>query len=131
MSIIRIKRPLQWFDALRKYHIIIDGSKAGTISPGKTVEFPVEVGNHTIKVKIDWYSSDTLSLNVEANETKDYTVSSVKYGWLLLWLGIFSAYLLVNKYLYGIILFGIIVLTLTPYFIIKNKYLTIKEITHE
>ena len=131
MSIIRIKRQLQWFDALRKYNIIIDGSKAGTIAPGKTVDFPVEAGNHTISVKIDWYSSPNMSINIEANETKDLAVSSVKYGWVLLLLGIFMVYLLVNKFIYGIILFGIVILTLTPYFIFKNKYLTIKEISNE
>ncbi len=36
MAILRIKRPVEFINLLRNYHIYIDGKKAGSIANGKT-----------------------------------------------------------------------------------------------
>ena len=79
MATIRINRPNEWANINRNYKIYIDGRFAGEIANDTTKEFPTTEGQHTIIAKIDWCSSQEISINVSAYETKCLTVSCSCY----------------------------------------------------
>jgi DivIVA domain-containing protein len=53
-----------WRDRLRKYNIRIDGETVSRLSEFQTETFPLEPGPHVIQAKIDWGTSQKLSLNL-------------------------------------------------------------------
>jgi len=84
MPILRIKRAAEFINLLRNYQIYINGKKAGSVANGKTKDFIVPAGQHTVKAKIDWCSSPEISLNVEENNIEIVRVKGFKWGnWLL------------------------------------------------
>ena len=56
-------------DAKRAYKIELDGSVAGKISAGESVELNVEPGPHRIRLKVDWCSSNYLDFQAAPGET--------------------------------------------------------------
>jgi hypothetical protein len=63
-----IKRKPQFTDAIRSYHILIDDVEAGKISIDETVEFCLSPGNHSLKLELDWMSSNIIELTIEKGE---------------------------------------------------------------
>ena len=49
-------------DALRAYRVQIDGRTAGEVWPGGAVEVPVPPGEHTVRIRLDWTGSDSLTV---------------------------------------------------------------------
>jgi hypothetical protein len=55
-------------DRARKYKVLIDGKKVGTIGKGKRVSFDVPRGSHEVMLKIDWARSEPLRVDLAENE---------------------------------------------------------------
>ncbi|MEZ0068468.1 hypothetical protein ABIA32_004493 [Streptacidiphilus sp. MAP12-20] len=59
-----------WQDCLRAYVVFIDGREVGRIRRGRQLEWAVEPGTHTVKLTVDWCSSEsalvTLAPGVDA-----------------------------------------------------------------
>jgi hypothetical protein len=56
-------------DRNRLYKIEIDGLIVGEIWPAQTLSFNVRPGEHEVRVKIDFMSSNRLKINVNSLET--------------------------------------------------------------
>jgi hypothetical protein len=52
----------------RKYKVIVDGSEIGKIAQDETMKLKVCPGDHEIKLKIDWGSSNTLVFNAQTGQ---------------------------------------------------------------
>jgi len=61
---IRITRKWAYVNGFRAYKIFIDGVYHGKIKNGKTEEFEVENGRHTVCAKMDWVGSPDLIVEV-------------------------------------------------------------------
>lgn len=61
---IRVVRASGWIDRLRAYQVIVDGKTVGEIFDGETRVFAVSPGRHQIRLKIDWFGSNILGLEV-------------------------------------------------------------------
>ena len=67
---IIISRPSRSYNMLRGYKIFIDDRQVGKLSNGKTQEFEVMPGLHTVTAKIDWCRSQHLTIHIREGETK-------------------------------------------------------------
>lgn len=56
----------------------MNGEKIGLIGNAETKEFEVEPGVYTLKTKIDWCGSETLTLNVSEKESKRFELKGFK-----------------------------------------------------
>lgn len=65
MPNIILKRDSGWADGVRKYKILLDGNVLCKIADGETLTLPIEAGQHTIKVKIDWCGSKVINFTVQ------------------------------------------------------------------
>ena len=95
MATIRIQRTNEYQNAIRKINIYIDGKKAGSIENGKTIDFSVETGSHTIVAKIDWCRSQELKLECKENSINSIQLSGNKSIFLALYYTTFAR----SKYL--------------------------------
>ena len=55
-----IARDGAWTDSLRAYKIVVDGTERASIRQKETVSLPVEPGEHTLRLTIDFLGSDTV-----------------------------------------------------------------------
>jgi hypothetical protein len=76
MATIRISRVNEYVNRVRKIKLLIDGVEFNTISNGETKDLEIPVGAHTIQAKIDWCSSNKLTVNISENTTKEIELSS-------------------------------------------------------
>ena len=84
MATIKIQRTSEYINSLRNYRIFIDGQKIGTIANGKTKEFEITAGRHSIVGKIDWCSSPELTVDLNDNDTKTFLIGGFKNGnWIM------------------------------------------------
>ena len=84
MATIKIQRTSEYINLLRDYRLFIDGQKIGTIANGKTKEFEVTPGQHSIVAKIDWCSSPELTFDFSDTDTKTVLIGSFKNGnWIM------------------------------------------------
>ena len=102
MAAIRISRDSGYADRLRAYSVMVDGSEVGSVRDGEMKVFPVEAGEHTVRAKIDWAGSKTLTFAVGENEEAAFRVKSNLRGTRLffaLWYSTFgsSSYLLLEE----------------------------------
>ena len=68
MTSVKISRISEFASKFRKYKIIVDGDNMGTIKDGKTVEIPVQPGEHELYLKIDWCRSNKITFNIADEE---------------------------------------------------------------
>ena len=61
---INLTRRNAFKDMFRAYQVFIDGVHVGNIKRKQTKSFPVEKGRHAIYVKIDWFRSNCLVVDV-------------------------------------------------------------------
>lgn len=78
MPIITITRNNEFINRLRPYRIYMDGKPLGKIANGKTMEFTVPAGTHTLQAKIDWCASPELSFSVWDGNTASFHVGGFK-----------------------------------------------------
>jgi len=83
MAMIRITRTNEFTNRFRDYRIFIDGRFAGVIANGETKDFATIAGTHTVIAKIDWCSSEEVTVHFSNGETKDFVVGGNKTGGLL------------------------------------------------
>jgi hypothetical protein len=64
-SIIRVRSGTAYRDYLRRYRVMIDGHEVGKIRDNEVLDFPVEPGEHTIRLTIVWTGSPDVAVSVE------------------------------------------------------------------
>jgi hypothetical protein len=55
-------------DRLRRYKVLLDGRQVSLIGRGERIVLPVEPGEHTLQLAIDWATSPPVALRVEVGE---------------------------------------------------------------
>ena len=84
MATIKIQRTSDYINSGRKYRLVIDGKKVGTIGAGQIKEFEIPSGQHYVIAKIDWCSSPELPFEINDNDCKTFLVGGLKNGrWIL------------------------------------------------
>lgn len=78
-----IRRPKQWADRIRAYAVEVDGNRVGFIRAGEEKSFPVTAGVHRLRCRIDWGSSNTIEVAVNAGDTVSCEVRSGERSWRL------------------------------------------------
>jgi hypothetical protein len=99
MALLRIHRPDQWADRLRKYTIFVDGVPSAEIRRGERVEIPVPPGEHSVVARIDWCSSPELRIACGEDDVHRLEVGCTIAGWRML-LGISYIFFFRSSYLY-------------------------------
>jgi len=66
---ISIKRPSQFVNKWRKYHLFSDDKKIGEVGDGEEKVFVVPSGKHSFYIKLDWIKSEILTLDIQPGET--------------------------------------------------------------
>lgn len=67
-------------DELRRYTVLIDGSKVGRVGSGQVVLFEIPAGVHQVKLRIDWCSSREVQVEVHPGETATLAASARPIG---------------------------------------------------
>ena len=67
-GMISIDRPWAYFWSARKFSILIDGRKFGSVSNKSVADFFVEPGTHTVSVEVDFSKTEPLQIEVAANQ---------------------------------------------------------------
>jgi hypothetical protein len=77
---------------MRQYVIYIDGKRTVTIGNGQTINFCVPAGLHSIRARIDWFHSNTLSFHVQPDANISFEIATRGFtrGLLILY-GILAA----------------------------------------
>ncbi len=127
MSTLVLKRSDN-FNKLRDYQIFLDEEKIGAISNDQTKTFEVKEGQHTLVVKIGWWKSSKISLNLHDDECKNFTVSGFKNGEsiLIIAAGLF-AFNLISKFFFNN---GFEVMLTIPALLLILYYLTLGQKTY-
>ena len=60
---IIIKRVTGYADKFRAYKVLLDGIEIGDIRQGESKQFPVQEGKHTLQLKIDWCTSESITFD--------------------------------------------------------------------
>lgn len=123
MATIKIQRTSEYINLLRDYRLFIDGQKIGTIANGKTKEFEITSGQHSIVAKIDWCSSPELTFDLSDTDTKTVLIGGFKNGnWIMPLTILIIVLCLVLSYAVDS---DYILLPVIPTFLIMIYYLTI------
>ncbi len=69
---------------LRKYRVFIDGRKVATIPYAEIREFFVKPGRHEVQVRIDWWKSNLVNIEVVNGDTFHLECGSNWKGWRLM-----------------------------------------------
>jgi hypothetical protein len=122
MATITLKRANEYINRMRDYTILINGEKAGTIANGETKTFVTSAAQNTLAAKIDWCSSEAITFNIKADETKNFKVSGFKNSnWLMpLTSGIIALHFILILFTE----FHFTIFLVIPAFIILLYYLT-------
>ncbi|MGH8498657.1 MAG: hypothetical protein ACRERV_07620 [Methylococcales bacterium] len=80
MAILKVTRDAGYADLMRAYAVMIDGKKIGELENGKSKEFPISAGDHTITARIDWCGSETLRFHAKDGDSLSFTISSSLRG---------------------------------------------------
>jgi hypothetical protein len=95
---IILERDSAYADKLRKYLVILDGSKIGKIGDGQTQKFDVTPGIRTLYLQIDWCRSKKVTFRVVENKISRLRCgSNLKGGRVLL--AIFYVFFLSTDYI--------------------------------
>ena len=80
-SVIRIKRARSpWRDRLRSYKVVVDDEHFGSVRNGRTKDFAVAPGPHTVRLKVDWMGSLTVEIGVGPGATVVLAASAHESG---------------------------------------------------
>ena len=66
---IFLSRDSGFTDYVRRYKVIIDGEVKGQIKNGGTFECEIPCGHHSLQLRVDWCSSNTVEFDAEDNKT--------------------------------------------------------------
>jgi len=137
MARLILKRPSKWLDLARSYKIYVDGQRIGKIHDDETKEFEMTPGQHTIKAKVDFFSSKPVQFEViNDEETKQMLVKNNTSLWLfalIFFIGFFIAQYISKTFFKGegflrfVILFVIYMIIIWLFYKIK-PYLKIEQV---
>jgi hypothetical protein len=82
-----------WQDRLRAYKVLIDGAAVGALRRGESQAFRVTPGVHRITVKIDWFETEPVEVQVGDGEKailRCWPAAGYPMGWALAkrWVGL-------------------------------------------
>lgn len=80
---ILLSRDSGFTDYVRRYKVMIDGEETGQIKNGGTFECQISCGQHSLQLKVDWCSSNTVEFDAAENETVIFECGSNLRGWKL------------------------------------------------
>ena len=66
MPKVILNRDCQWTDKLRKYSVLIDNKTVGFIKSGESLIVEAPVGQHSIRVTVDWCGSPEMNFQLGA-----------------------------------------------------------------
>ena len=135
METLKIERTNEFINGFRNYGIYIDGKKVDIIANGKTKDYNLSIGKHTLYFKLDWCSSPEVTFDLLENETKRFKVGGFKHAnWIMPFALLLSPLLYMPKvlgnnykYLY-FILIPVLVLIIYHLTLGRKKYLSLSEI---
>lgn len=58
-------------DRLRRYRVLVDGYPVTALASGETQTVPVRAGTHTVQMRIDWATSEPLTIEVPEGRTAE------------------------------------------------------------
>lgn len=64
MAVIALHRLPSWTWRGSRFKVWIDGTKIGKVANGATTEIPLEPGNYSVRVSVDWCRSPDLEVSV-------------------------------------------------------------------
>lgn len=134
MATIKVARPYEYTNGLRKYDVCIDGLRVGKIANGETLEFEVTPGKHRLVTRVDWCSSEEITYHIGEHETLTIQTKSFKYAnWLApAAIFLFLANAIIPNLVGDFWLFSVIIpaaLLLVYYMTFgRHKYLTLKKL---
>ena len=67
-SVVKIKRKKNAISSVAAYEIILDGENVGIIFSTQTISVPVEPGDHSLKMNIDWGGSEEINFSIASAE---------------------------------------------------------------
>lgn len=76
MPKLTITRTNQWTNRFRKIWVYMDNKLLCKISNGETLTLDVEAGQHTLYAQGDWLSSETITLDFDADTSKQLELGS-------------------------------------------------------
>lgn len=136
MAKIILSRKKEWANRARKFTIFIDGEKKDTISNGEIKEIEMNPGKHRILLKVDWFSSPELEVDVKEERAKTIEVYGFKANrWLMplmyIILGIYFISAFVFKKEFKEIMYLVIPVALVYVYYLtlgRKKYIEIEEL---
>ena len=75
MTKIIINRASEYSNKVRNIKILLDGTEIGKIKDGESKTFPIQPGKHQLKAKIDWCSSNEITLNILEGKVKKISLN--------------------------------------------------------
>lgn len=78
---ITLTRDNGYVDLVRDYRVMVDDKEVGRIGQSQTKQFAIEPGTHTVRLKIDWCGSPTLTVDAIEGETVKLECVSALRGW--------------------------------------------------
>ena len=84
MSRLIVKRKREWINWNRAMGIYADGNKLGIVRNGQAEEFILPPGEHKLKAKMDWCTSNEYHFSIPENETRYVLLSAYKYADILI-----------------------------------------------
>jgi len=133
MAIIKLIRTSEYVNMAREYGIYIDNTKVGVIRNGRTGEFDIAPGTHTIYAKIDWCYSPTRTFYVSGSEDTTFKVGAFKNAnGIMMLIGVviafsFTLYMTLHIYYLSYLLLPIFLGMIYILSIGRKKYLTLTE----
>jgi hypothetical protein len=73
-AVIAIRNDYMWIGSpkLGEFSIYVDGGYAGRAAVGATETIPVSVGTHTVRVRLWWYLSPRITVEVNSGSAVDF-----------------------------------------------------------
>jgi hypothetical protein len=75
-SLVKIKRRKRLGDTLRFYEILLDGENVGIIFASQNISVPLNPGNHTLRIAIDWGGSEEINFTIGVEEEIQFECES-------------------------------------------------------
>ena len=73
---LTLHRDRAFVDWFREYKVIIDGEVRGAIKNGGQFACQVEPGTHTLRLAVDWCTSNELSFDTSSNQPNRFACST-------------------------------------------------------
>lgn len=136
MATITVERSNEYLNYFRAIKIYIDGVYVGDVANGNKASFEVPEGEHTVRAKIDWCSSEEHTMTVMNDSEQTLKLTGFKgYKYLSVIALLFVVLLLIDEDLSVVwikqlsIALGVICFMWFLYIftIGRNRYLTLKQ----